>query len=402
MGNLGNRGRAKADRPIAAFERVNRPPSMVVQVEQALRLAIAEDRFPNGKLPTEVELAEQLCVSRETVRLAAEGLQREGLLVKIRSRGTFTQAPRMAGQLKAVETKLLGYVQTEFVAANGQKEEVANRSISGQMLQGALAEAGREGFQLLVQHTQTKDWRRVVQALSQDRRLRGLICASYDEEKVLRHLVATGMLTILLDQDTNLPGIHTVRDDSVQGACEAIKYLALLGHRRIGYAHWDRIDMNRWRPLGYRKGLRDAGLTRRRQWEIITELTESGARLLIDQFLRLSPPPTALYCFNNTMASFAVTELRRRGVRVPEDVSVVGAGGEEIPGLTCHKLDWYLMGRTAVQILLRAQSDPHSHKKPEHHLIAHTLCIGQTTAGPREKKGDVGEKKGGAAEWHCR
>ena len=121
---------------------------MVAQVELALRQAIAEDRFPNGKLPTGVELAEQLGVSRETVRLAAEGLQREGLLVKIRSRGTFTQAPRMAGQIKAVPTKLLGYVQTEFVAANGQ-EEVANRSISGLMLQGALAEAGREGFQLV-------------------------------------------------------------------------------------------------------------------------------------------------------------------------------------------------------------------------------------------------------------
>lgn len=123
---------------------------MVAQVEQALRAAMAENRFPSGKLPTAVELAEPLGVSRETVRLAAEGLQREGLLVKIRGRGTFTRAPSTAGGIEAVETRLLGSTQTELVADDGQ-EEVANRSISGIMLLGAVAEVGREGFLRLVQ-----------------------------------------------------------------------------------------------------------------------------------------------------------------------------------------------------------------------------------------------------------
>ena len=67
--------------PATKFARVQRPLSIVNQVELALRQAIAEDRFPSGKLPTVVELAEQLGVSRETVRLAEEALQREGLLV---------------------------------------------------------------------------------------------------------------------------------------------------------------------------------------------------------------------------------------------------------------------------------------------------------------------------------
>ena len=66
----------------SSLGRVERPLSLVVQVEQALRQAIEDDRFPDGKLPPEVELAEQLGVGRETVRLAAEVLQREGLLLK--------------------------------------------------------------------------------------------------------------------------------------------------------------------------------------------------------------------------------------------------------------------------------------------------------------------------------
>ncbi len=88
------------------------------------------------------------------------------------------------------------------------------------------------------------------------------------------------------------------------------------------------------RPLGYRKGMRDEGLYRRRQWEISTELTQAGVKQLVDRLLALRPVPTALYCFNYTLARLAIDELRQRGFRVPEDFSVMGAGGEQVRGLT--------------------------------------------------------------------
>jgi DNA-binding LacI/PurR family transcriptional regulator len=365
---------------IHPLDRLSRPLSLVAQVELALRQAIVEDRFPDGKLPTLMELAEQLGVGRETVRVAAEVLQREGLLVKIRHRGTFTRPPRVSGRIQAVETKLLGYVQADFLVGPGQ-EEVANRGISGLMLQGALAAAGRAGYKLEAQHVPHTLWREAVQQLCTNARLRGLIFASYGEDKLLRRLAARGLPTVLLDEDTNVPHINSVRDDCFEGARQAVRYLAQAGHRRIAYAHWQRADMNRFRPMGFRQGLRDAGLPHRRQWEILTELTEAGARRLIDQFLGLEPRPTALYCFNNTLARFAIAELRRRGVRVPQDLSVLGAGGEEVPGLTCHQVDWYLMGRMAVQVLLRALANP-ERPAAEHHLAPHALRVGQTTAEP--------------------
>ena len=84
---------------------------------------------------------------------------------------------------------------------------------------------------------------------------------------------------------------------------------------------------------------------------------------------------------NDTVASFAVTELRRRGMGVPEDMSVLRAGGEDVPGVTCHQTGWYLLGRTAVQILLRASADP-EWSNTEHLLSPHTLRTGLTTAAP--------------------
>jgi LacI family transcriptional regulator len=207
-----------------------------------------------------------------------------------------------------------------------------------------------------------------------------VIFASWGEEKLLRRVAGLGLPTVLLDHDLHLPGIHSVRDDSAQGGRAAVQHLAQLGHRRIAFVNWRQVDLNPWRLRGYRQGLREAGLPRRRQWELAADLTPEGARQAVEQFLALVPQPTALYCFNNTLARGVISELKRRGIRVPEDVSVLGGGGEEVAGLTCHQADWYRMGRTAVEVLVRSLA---SGGKPEHHLAPHSLEAGQTTAPPR-------------------
>lgn len=361
--------------------RLARPVGLKAQVEQLLRQALAEGRWAGGRLPTEVELAGQLGVSRETVRLAAEALQREGLLVKIRRKGTFARATQEGGpRLPPVESTLLGYLQADYQAAHGQ-EEAVTRAISGLMLQGALEEAGGAGYKLVVQHAPHTRLSEAFQQLQQRTRLRGVLFASYGEEKLLRRAAGLGLPTVLLDHDLHLPQINSLRDDSFEGARQAMQYLAGLGHRRIAFALWRQTDLNPWRLRGYRQGLGDAGLPRRRRWEIPSELTEAGARQVVETWLGLAPRPTALYCFNNTLARFVTEEVARHGLRVPQDLSVMGAGGEEVPGLTCLQVDWYQMGRTAVRILLRALADPERHT-PEHLLSPHTLRVGRTTAAP--------------------
>ena len=368
----------KSDPP--ALGRIARPLTLTAQVEQVLRQALADGRWAGGRLPTEVELAEQLGVSRETVRLAAGALEREGLLVKVRRRGTFARPALEPLRLPPAESRLLGYMQADFRTPRGQ-EDMASRAISGLMLQGALAEAGRAGFQLVVQHAPHTQLRGRFAQLYPHTPLRGVIFASYGEEKMLRRVVGLGLPVLLLDHDLHVPRIDSVRDDSFEDARQAVRYLAGLGHRRIAFAHWQQSDFNPWRLRGYRQGMRDAGLPRRRAWELLAELTPAGARAVVDAWLGLAPRPTALYCFNNTLARLVADEVGRRGLRVPEDLSVMGAGGEDVPGLTCLQVDWYRMGRTAVRVLLRAVADPGRHA-PEHHLVPHTLCVGRTTAPP--------------------
>jgi len=351
-------------------------------VEHVLRQAIARIHFAD-RLPPEMELARQLGVGRETVRCAAEVLQREGLLVKIRRRGTFTAPPRLS--LAGDAPSVLAYLQAEYHAASGQ-EEAVGRAISSAMLHGAMEEAGCAGYELLVRRAPHTQLHAIFRRLHQSTPVRGVIFTSYAEEKLLRGVAGLGLPTVLLDHDLKLPGIDSVMDDSFEGARQAVRYLATLGHRRIAFAHWHQTDLNLWRLRGYRQGLRDAGLQRRRRWEIATELTESGARKMVQQFLRLVPRPTALYCFNNTLARQAIEELRRY-CSIPEAVSVVGGSGEDVVGLTCHQADWYALGRTAVKILVRRLSGSAKESSPEHHFLPHTLRLEQTTSPPAANPG---------------
>lgn len=365
----------------AGFNRLGRAPSLTARVEQLLREAIAQGRFAEGRLPTEAELAAQLGVSRETVRLAAEVLQREGLLVKIRRKGTFLQPPSLPDKILPGEATIIAYLQAGYPETTGQPEPTT-RTVNGLQLQGALEEASRQGLRLLAVHANHAQLSRAFRQLPPTDRLRGIIFAHSGEEKLLRRAVGTGLPIVLLDHDLPLPGVDTVRDDSAEGARQAVAFLAGLGHKRIAFLNWRQTDLNPWRLEGYRRGLREANLPRRRAWELPTDISESGARRAAEQFLPLSPRPTAVYCFNNSLARLFITALTERGLRVPADVSILGGGGEDVPGLTCHQADWYDMGRKAVHSLLRDRTE---HREPEHHLGSHTILPGQTAAEPRLK-----------------
>jgi DNA-binding LacI/PurR family transcriptional regulator/DNA-binding transcriptional regulator YhcF (GntR family) len=369
--------------------RLERPLTLIAQVEQILREAIRDGRFPANRLPTEVDLAEQLGVSRETVRLAAERLQREGLLVKYRRKGTFTQPPPLTLREMPARQMLLGYLQADYFSPSTashetersfDQEEAVTRVMRGLMLQGALAEAARANCDMAVRQASPARMGEVFRRLQEGARLNGVIFASFGGEKLLRRATGLGLPIVLLDHDLHLPNVSSVRDDSFGGARQAVASLAELGHRRIAFAQWRQADLNPWRVTGYRQGMREASLPRRRAWEIPIALTTGGACQFVERWLQLAPRPTAAICFNNSLARLIIHELRTRGIRVPFDISIMGCGGEDVPDLTCHQTDWYELGKQAVTIMLRALNE-HSRSVPEHFLMPHTVQEGATT-GP--------------------
>jgi len=384
MSNNGSRRPSKdntGDPSRTEVHRIERPLSLVAQVEKLLRKAIAEGRYPDGKLPTAIDLAEQFGVSRETVRRAAETLQKEGLLIKIRRKGTFihSSAPS-SSDVKPAAGTVVAYLQARYKAPEG-RDERATQTVSGLILQGAVEAAGEFETQLVVRNAPHTELGKTFQQVYQQWSVQGAIFAHYGEEKLLRKVTGLDLPIALVDHDLNIPQISSVRDDSFEGARTAISYLVELGHRRIACAHWRHAELNPWRIKGYRRGLRDGGLGCRRLWEIPAELTDSGAVHVVDKLLDISPRPTAVFCFNNTLAGLVLDELKKRGIDVPGKVSVIGAGGEDIPGLTCLQADWYAIGREALTMVLRGIRDGEE-AHPQHKVFAQSLREGMTTAPP--------------------
>lgn len=379
-GREGDHGVAGTGSDGGSLPRIDRPLTLVAQVEQALRRAIERSAFPGGRLPTAVELAEQMGVSRETVRLAFEVLERDGLLVKRRRRGTFVSAGSVPPAVRLDRGRVFGYLQADYASA-GSAGEVVTWPVSGAMFEGALAEAGRHGYQLVVGRARPSQLRTAFESLRRNGPVQGAIFASIAEEKFLRRIAGRNLPIVLVDHDLHLPKVSSVRSDSRQNSRSAVEHLVALGHRRIACAQWRQSDLNPWFSRGYREALRDAGVKRRRAWEVHVQLSRQGAVEATEQLFALSPRPTALLCFHNTFACYMIDQVRRRGLRVPEDFSVVGGGGEQVIDLTCNQIDWHDLGCRAMRLLLRAVEARDTYQ-PQHVTIPYTMIAGRTTASP--------------------
>ena len=164
--------------------------------------------------------------------------------------------------------------------------------------------------------------------------------------------------TVLLNchsADRRLPSIVP---GEVAGALTATRYLIGKGHRRIGFINGEPwMEASADRLKGYRQALAaadiafDLHLIRNGDW-----LPLQGYRLALE-LLRSANPPTAIFCANDLMAMGALEAAGRMGLRVPEDLSIMGYDDQELarythPPLSTLVLPNYEMGRKAVELLI--------------------------------------------------
>lgn len=133
------------------------------------------------------------------------------------------------------------------------------------------------------------------------------------------------------------------------------------GHRRIAYLGGPQDDPARVeREAGFRKAMAEAGLAVNEAWVLSGDYQISSGHALTLRLLSSAEPPTAVVCGNDRMAVGAITAALEKGLRVPEDLSVVGYDDQEdladqiTPALTTVTIPHYEMGRTAVEHLLEA------------------------------------------------
>jgi DNA-binding LacI/PurR family transcriptional regulator len=189
------------------------------------------------------------------------------------------------------------------------------------------------------------------------RRLAGLaVIVSEMDATLIEELSSQRIPVVFYDVGTPRRNITNIRVDYRSGMAKVASYLYSLGHRRVGHVgHHATLG-----PIHERaQALRDA--TDRHAGLGVATATAAdsldGGREAARVLLARSPRPTALVCVNDLMAVGALREVRARGLRVPEDVSVTGFDNVTlsqyaVPALTTVHIPREQIGRTICECLL--------------------------------------------------
>ncbi|WP_181718735.1 LacI family DNA-binding transcriptional regulator [Nocardia gipuzkoensis] len=191
---------------------------------------------------------------------------------------------------------------------------------------------------------------------------------------------------VLVSRTSTVAGIDTVNDDGEAGAALAVDHLISLGHRRIVHLDGGGAFTAAPRRKGYRAAMQRHGLE---PMVVASEHTDSAGMAAVRRLLNLFSRdnfPTALVCGNDFNAVGAMSALEEAGLRVPEDVSVVGYDNTSLAALRHVALTTIdqprtQMGRLAIEALTERLRDGRT--APVRRRVEPALVVRSTTAAPR-------------------
>jgi DNA-binding LacI/PurR family transcriptional regulator len=204
----------------------------------------------------------------------------------------------------------------------------------------------------------------------------------------LRQLGMAGIPVVVIDPaDEPGPDIRSVGTTNWQGGLTATRHLIELGHTRIAViAGPASIWSSRARLDGYRAAMLAAGLAVDERLVCRDAFLVAGGRRQATQLLDLARPPTAIVAGNDAQAFGVLQALTERGLRAPDDVSVVGFDDVPVatwsaPALTTIRQPLAAMAATAFR-MLRASGDDTAAQA--HHVeLATSLVVRDSTGPPR-------------------
>ena len=189
-----------------------------------------------------------------------------------------------------------------------------------------------------------------------------IILGGCSSEEVLQQFGEQVSLIIIGRDLPSLAGQCLPLDD-FEGAYKATQYLIELGHQRIAHiagilSHQDAVE----RQAGYEQAMTDFGLELDPELIIEGDYLEQSGVLAVEMLFTRARPFSAIFAANDQMAYGALLGLFRRGIRVPDDVSIIGFDDQRtsayiIPPLTTIRQPAIEIGETAAQVILHWLKD---------------------------------------------
>jgi len=320
-----------------------------------------------GHRATMIDIANEARVSQTTVSLALNRADGARLSAQTRER-VFKAAAKLGyqhsrrgGAPLASQATVIGFLC----------DEISTDPWTSIGFDGVREKAWEHGFTVIAMASSgdaEKESAAFAQLAAQP--LAGLIYATINTRLIHPPAVLASVPTVLLNCHAADGAYSSVVPGEVAGGHSATDFLLRAGHTRVGYINGEpSMEASRQRLRGYRRALAtadlpfDPDLVRQGNWQPMSGY--EGAL----ELMRLPSPPTAIFCANDMMAVGCYEALRELGLRIPDDVAVMGYDDREIarhlhPPLTTVLLPHFEMGTIAAELLMDAAN--RSGRRPEH------------------------------------
>ena len=338
--------------------RRNVQDSMQIQVENFILGKIESNEWPIGsKIPSERDLSMKLEVSRTTVRNAIQELTTRGMFDRKIGQGTFVCRRLGAGQSAKPSAKgTFGYV---ICKERSLRKPISSEAFYFDVFAGIEEESVRSGRHMLFSYLDERNADEVAAFRSFLDKVDGLVIEEARDPAFLDMIERSGVPAALLAPTATHERLDCVTMDIGAGVRKAIRFMTGLGHERIGIVNGPlSLESARVRFAAWKEEMRTMGGALDESLACGGEgwSAEAGYAAM-DALIERRHDVTAVFCANDLLAVGALSALAKRGLRVPEDVSVVGFDDSELarhsaPSLTTMRIYSREMARSAVRRVL--------------------------------------------------
>lgn len=268
------------------------------------------------------DLANELEVSISTVSRALKNhpdisQEQKARVQKLAIERNYTPNPLAMGLLKQ-QTKMIGVIVPDIVT-----------HFYSSIISGIEEVAKQHGYFIVIASSNElveKEMEAVSNLLKS--RVEGLIVCLSQETKDFSHfekLVANETPLVFFDRVCETLPVPSVTVDGVGAVQDIVKHLYEKGRKRIAYisgpAH---LNISKSRKTGYLKGLETCGLDFSPKLLIECNLSTQDATRATQKLLRQKPRPDAIFGINDTIAFAAMKEIKKQGLKIPDDIALVG------------------------------------------------------------------------------
>ena len=222
-----------------------------------------------------------------------------------------------------------------------------------------------------------------------ERKVEGVAVMTFgEEEPVLDQLVHRNIPIVLAEFKLDDPKASTILLDYSTGIHEAVNHLVSLGHSKIAFlAGPHKLHSAITRENDFRTAMKAARQSIPKEWIIECDHTLKGGVAGFERFRSFAKRPTAIICSNDMIAIGVLRAAYMEGLRVPQDLSVIGLDDIDfaeftLPPLTTISLSRVDLARAAFEALRQQVENPNDPNRKREFLVSTRLIVRGSTTAP--------------------